>query len=193
VSDIFTDYRWSSQADTPPPIIDLRRDVMNSLPTLRQDSSDSRMEAMDTRALSQIRPGLFITDRVTGRDHALLVAHGIGAVLCLDRAEFPFDIDPDDLPLAVHLRHLNPGTNSVLDFEQAVAALGELVAAHGRVVVHCHHGQGRSVAVVATYLADAEGIEPQIALDEVTSLRGAAGAVPRSLIRLVCHRGTGLR
>ena len=139
----------------------------------------------DTSELTTIRPHVSITDRRTGRDFESLCASGFGAVLCLDRSEFDFDADPDLLPLTVWLRPLGQGGLTREAFGGAVAALKALIESHGKVVVHCHHGVGRSVAVVAAYLVEAEGLSPEAALDEVAGLRGGRGEVSRQLCLMV--------
>ena len=69
-----------------------------------------------------------------------------------------------------------------------MAGLKHLVETAGRVVVHCHHGQGRSVAVVAAHLADAEGLAPDEALATVAALRGGLSEVSRTLQARVLGR-----
>ena len=123
-----------------------------------------------------------ITNFVSAHDPAVLAAHGVRAVLCLDR-----DLAGD--PAArrgvecVRLVHLTDGDNPTAAFREAVAALAELVASHERVVVHCRAGRSRSVAVVAAYLTRAQRLTADAALAEVRTLRESAVAV--ELIRLV--------
>lgn len=59
----------------------------------------------------------------------------------------------------------------------------QLVAQHGRVVVHCRAGRSRSIAVVAAYLKKARGLEAVEALAAVRALRESA--VAPELIELV--------
>lgn len=141
-----------------------------------------------TREISPIREHLAITDRSSGTDYARLKAEGFEAVLCLDRAEFPFDADPDSLPLTVWLRHLPAASPTGEEFEEAVSALKRLLGTSRRVVVHCYHGQGRSVAVVAAYLAESEGLPPDEALASVAGRRGSLADVPRDLQSMVINR-----
>lgn len=141
-----------------------------------------------TSEITFIREDIAITDRSSGTDYAGLRDRGFDAVLCLDRAEFPFDADPDSLPLPVWLRHLPPGAPGDEEFEAAVSALKLLVQTSSKVVVHCHHGQGRSVAVVAAYLSDSERLSPDEALSFVASKRGTLSEVPTSLRMRVLKR-----
>lgn len=138
----------------------------------------------DPSELTEIRPQVWITDRTTGRDHDRLSALGFRAVLCLDRAEFDSSSDPDSWPLVVWLRALDSGRPTPEAFGEAVAALRALVERHGKVIVHCHHGTGRSVAVVAAYLVESEGLTPDEALGEVATFRGGVGEVSRYLCAL---------
>src|SRR4051812_29559008 len=114
----------------------------------------------DESELTMVRPHVSITDRRTGRDREHLRDCGFGAVLCLDRAEFDFDWDPDLSPVIAWLQAVELSGRSRETFEGAVEALKTLVERHGKVAVHCHHGTGRSVAVVAAYLVDTEGLSP---------------------------------
>jgi len=139
----------------------------------------------DPSELTTIRAQISITDRKTGRDHESLWASGFRAVLCLDRGEFDPSADPDRSPLIVWLRALDPGGPTRETFEEAVAALKVLVERHGKVAVHCHHGMGRSVAVVAAYLVETEALAPEVALDEVAGLRGGRSEVSRRLCSMV--------
>jgi protein tyrosine phosphatase (PTP) superfamily phosphohydrolase (DUF442 family) len=139
----------------------------------------------DPSELTTIRPQIAITDRKTARDHESLWASGFRAVLCLDRGEFDSSADPDDSPLVVWLRALGPGELIRENFDEAVDALMALVERHAKVVVHCHHGTGRSVAVVAAYLVRTEALSPEAALDEVAALRGGRSEVSRRLCSMV--------
>jgi protein-tyrosine phosphatase len=103
----------------------------------------------------------------------------------LARGEFDFSADPDSFPLTVWLRALTPGNPTSEAFAEAVTALKSLVKSHGNVVVHCHHGLGRSVAVVAAYLVEAEGLSPEAALHEVAGLRGGRREISQPLCSLV--------
>jgi hypothetical protein len=142
----------------------------------------------DPSDLPAVRPRVSITDRRTGRDHEHLRASGFRAVLCLDRGEFDYSADPDRSPLVVWLRALDPGSLTREAFEEAVSALRALVERHGKVVVRCHHSTGRSVAVVAAYLVEAEGLSPEAALREVAGLRGGRDEVSRSLRSMIGPR-----
>ena len=139
----------------------------------------------DESELTEVRPQVWITDRRTGRDRERLAAEGFRAALCLDRAEFDFSADPELSPLIVWLQALDLQGPARELFEGAVESLKTLVDRHGKVVVHCHHGTGRSVAVVAAYLADTEKLSPKAALEEVARLRGGLDDVSRGLRSLV--------
>ncbi len=140
---------------------------------------------MEPGEVTAIRPQVSITDRKTGRDLGFLAASGFRAVLCLDRGEFDSSTDPDEMPLIVWLRALDLGNMTEEAFEEAVKALRTLVERHEKVVVHCHHGTGRSVAVVAAYLVETEDLSAEEAIDEVAGLRGGRSEVSRRLCSMV--------
>ena len=71
----------------------------------------------------------------------------------------------------VQVVHLVDGANEMVVFREAVALLEELIAAHGRVVVHCRAGLSRSPAVVAAYLKNAQNLEAKEALAFVKARR----------------------
>lgn len=139
----------------------------------------------DEHELTMVRPQVSITDRRTGRNRVHLRECGFGAVLCLDRAEFDFSADPEQSPLIAWLRAVELSGQTRETFEGAVEALKTLVERHGKVAIHCHHGTGRSVAIVAAYLVDTEGLAPEDALEEVAGLRGGLGEVTRGLRSMV--------
>lgn len=64
--------------------------------------------------------------------------------------------------------------NDLFTFRLAVDTLATLLADAPPVLVHCHAGRSRSVAVVAGYLVLHGGMEPEAALALVTARRQTA-------------------
>ena len=54
---------------------------------------------------------------------------------------------------------------------QAVAFIDDVVSAEDSVLVHCHAGRSRSVAVVARFLSESQGITRQSALALIAAKR----------------------
>jgi atypical dual specificity phosphatase len=133
-------------------------------------------------SVTWITDTIAITNFVSAHDKDVLAEHHIKGVLCLDR-------DLEGCPSTargvdyVRVVHLNDGANELFFFREAVAALEEMVAGSGRVIVHCRAGRSRSIAVVAAYLKRALNIEANDALEIVRSKRQSA--VAPELIRLV--------
>jgi protein-tyrosine phosphatase len=133
-------------------------------------------------SVTWITDTIAITNYVSAHNKDVLAEQNIKGVLCLDR-------DLEGSPSTargvdcVRVAHLTDGANELFFFREAVAALEELVASCGRVVVHCRAGRSRSIAVVAAYLKKAFNMEAHDALEIVRSKRPSA--VAPELIRLV--------
>jgi len=67
------------------------------------------------------------------------------------------------------------------EFSNAVSTLRDLSAGHSKVLVHCHSGCGRSVAVVAALLAEIDETSGEEALKRVAALRSGLNFVPIQL------------
>lgn len=123
----------------------------------------------------------FVTDRigitnfVLAFDHAALSAVGISseAILCLDTKAS--DRYPRDARTVINLVD---GENPQDLFQRAVDILAALLKRHERVLVHCHAGKSRSVAIVAAYLVRYGGVEHEEALHTVLSKRTCANVMP---------------
>ncbi|MCB0323334.1 MAG: dual specificity protein phosphatase family protein [Bdellovibrionales bacterium] len=139
---------------------------------------------MRTDEITEIAEGLFITDSTSGQSLDLS-DKGFDAVLCLDRRRYQ-NPHPDRKVTCV-LAALPERNCQASHFDTAVGMLKRLVKEHGKVVVHCTHGQNRSVAVVAAYLVDT-GMDPEEALDFVGKRRGARKLIDSSFEDLVRAR-----
>ena len=136
-------------------------------------------------ALTEIRPQLFISNREIGGS-AELRESGFDAVLCLDSGSFVY---PHPAGIDAVLKPISLNRFSPLEFEAALISLKWLSKTHQKVLVHCASGVSRSVAVVAAFLVDSEGLPPQQALDEVAGKREGIGFVDRKLQIAVLSRG----
>jgi len=130
----------------------------------------------------------WITDRVaitnffSAHQKEVLAAENVDAILCLDH-ELRGDAPAARGVACIEVAHLVDGPNDMAAFKRAVSTLSSLLETHQRVVVHCRAGRSRSIAVVAAYLKQAQGLEAAAALELVKSKRPAALAP--ELARLV--------
>lgn len=112
----------------------------------------------------------WITDQVAignYRDAAALPA-GIDAVLSLKEDccdECREDVEVLCVPLVD-----GPG-NDLRGVWEAVGFIADVVAAGERILVHCHAGRSRSVAVVARYLVESRGMTRHAALALISAKR----------------------
>lgn len=112
----------------------------------------------------------WITDKIAignfldAKNHALEV----NAILCLKANccdEKRCDVDVLCLPLTD-----GPG-NYPKDVRAAVQYISDVVASGEKILVHCHAGRSRSVAVVARYFMLARGIGKHAAISLISSKR----------------------
>lgn len=92
---------------------------------------------------------------------ALALPAGIDAVLCLKEDccdEGQEDVEVFCVPLVD-----GPG-NDPRGVGEAIRFIADVVDAGERILVHCHAGRSRSVAVVARYLMESRGMTPQAAV-----------------------------
>ena len=104
-------------------------------------------------------------------DKRLLRDAGIRSILSLDGSleeESAEELGVDDIAAIALID--GPG-NDPRRFSRAVETLCELVEQLSPVLVHCHAGRSRSVAVVAGYLVSAEGLHPHQALSRIRTER----------------------
>lgn len=131
------------------------------------------------RNVSEIVPGLFISDLAFAENPSLLSSYRIthvlstlpGTIFCPPPTLLPaqprrLQIRVDDLPFAELAAHLPTTTAFIRD---ALSA-----SDNARVLVHCGEGISRSVSVVAAYLMAAYGWTPMEAIQYVKSKRRVA-------------------
>ena len=96
------------------------------------------------------------------------LAFQVDAVLCLKENccnEDRTDVDVLCVPL------IDGSGNNPRDIREAVQYVRDIISANERILVHCHAGRSRSVAIVARYLTETTGISRQAALDLISSKR----------------------
>lgn len=119
----------------------------------------------------------WITDAVAignfreARDAALLARHAFRSAVSLDGTLDAADAEALGLAEVAAYRLIDGPGNDVRLFRRAVADLARLAAAHPPVLVQCHAGRSRSVAVVAGYLMGVRGVEPDKAVAAVAARR----------------------
>jgi len=107
-------------------------------------------------AISSITEQIYISNFLGAKDGKALKEMGITATLCL-RQNIPAsreELNHSGANIKEISHHpLEDGPHSFYDFKKAVEALDRLCSEHDRVLVHCHAGRSRSVAVAAAHLA----------------------------------------
>ena len=128
-----------------------------------------------------IEPGLLVTNIVSANSRPILAQYDIHpkAILCLDaksQARFP----PDDRSIL----DLADAENPDYLFEAAIRRLAALREQHPTVLLHCHAGRSRSLAVAAAWLMVKRNLTLSDALDRVTQARPVAAIAPGLLLNL---------
>jgi protein-tyrosine phosphatase len=136
------------------------------------ENRDSAFEQDDERStISWITEEIAIGNYLAAQDTELLKREGISSVVSLDgtlagRA-------PPDLELRIieAFTFVDGPGNDLRLFRAAVDAVSRCVKETGKVLVHCHAGRSRSAIVVAGYLMQSRGLDPEQALDVVRAKR----------------------
>jgi protein-tyrosine phosphatase len=112
----------------------------------------------------------WITDQVAIGNYldAATLPPGVDAVLCLK--EDCCDEGREDVEVLCVPLIDGPG-NDPRGVREAVRFIADVVAAGERILVHCHAGRSRSVAVVARYLVDSRGMTRRAALELINAKR----------------------
>ncbi|CRI67816.1 putative Dual specificity protein phosphatase [Thiocapsa sp. KS1] len=112
----------------------------------------------------------WITDQIAIGNYrdAVSLPADIEALLCLKADccdEGREDVEVLCIPLVD-----GPG-NDLRDVREGVRFIADVVSAGGRILVHCHAGRSRSVAVVARYLVESRGMTRRAALALISAKR----------------------
>jgi protein-tyrosine phosphatase len=124
--------------------------------------------------MDKITESIWIGNYLDAKNQEILVSSGIRSTICLDGCLA--GVKPEELGLErIEVVELIDGSgNPPEKFLRAVRLLGELVAKHKPVLVHCHAGQSRSAAVVCKYFMREEGNSLSEAMKKITSKRRVA-------------------
>jgi protein-tyrosine phosphatase len=127
-----------------------------------------------------------IGNYLEAQDAALLKQHGLRSVLSLDGTLTANQATTLELSEIASYRLLDGAGNDLRLFRVAVEDLGRLAASHPPVLVQCHAGRSRSVAVVAGYLMQRFEMEAEEAVAVIAARReiNLAGALMELLYRL---------
>ena len=115
-----------------------------------------------------------IGNYLDARDTNLRREAGFRSVLSLDGSTVEAEASALDLDDVVTIQLIDGPGNDIAVFRSAVDALIELVESAPPVLVHCHAGRSRSVAVVAGYLMRTRGLTPHSAVKHISSKRDIA-------------------
>jgi protein-tyrosine phosphatase len=116
------------------------------------------------------------------QDTELLRRHGFRSVLSLDGSLVAERAAELGLSEIVALRLIDGSGNDPRVFRSAIEALVRLAGSLPPVLVHCHAGRSRAPAVVAGYLMQVRGIEPDAAIGLVAEKRAVSITVALELM-----------
>lgn len=142
----------------------------------------------ETEVIAKVVPCIHnITDRIaitnspTANNPEALRRAGFSpeAILCLDaHSQARYGTDGRTVVKLVD------GANDTVVFARAATTLETLLQKHGRVLVHCHAGRSRSIAVVAAHLCTTMGLSVAAALALVSARRPCASVMPGLIANL---------
>ena len=120
--------------------------------------------------MDRITDSIWIGNYIDARDEEAKAKAGIRSILSLDGCLA--DATAEDLSVTrIDVVQLIDGAGNPPErFLRAVRLLGELVAQHSPVLVHCHAGQSRSAAVICKYFMT-EGDSLGEAMRKITTKR----------------------
>ncbi len=140
------------------------------------DLDEASLDAANLRRalrVDEIDPTLGITSFRGAHESAVVNNMGYRAVLCLAAGMSGPSAQERNLEEISEVP-LNDGANPPSAFVNAVKELERLVDSHGKVLLHCHAGRSRAVAVAAAYLKRRDGLSALEALDAVRAKRDSA-------------------
>ncbi|MFO1513384.1 MAG: dual specificity protein phosphatase [Verrucomicrobiota bacterium] len=117
---------------------------------------------------------IWIGNYLDAKDREALRSAGIRSILCLDgclKGAKSVELSVDRIEV---VELIDGSGNPPEKFLRAVRLLGELIAKHAPVLVHCHAGQSRSAAVVCKFFMEKDGNTLSEAMRRITCKRRVA-------------------
>lgn len=124
--------------------------------------------------MNWITDSIAIGNFLDAQDADLLRVEAIGSILGLTTALDQHEAEQLGVRF-IRVIPLDDGPgNSVAQFAAALEALSDLAQNAPPVLVHCHMGRSRSVAIVAAYLMATQGLDADAALALIATKREIA-------------------
>ncbi len=141
--------------------------------------ANSKRSYLRRLILDFVNERIAIGNRHESADIDMLMENGITAVLNvaydLDISYFEDDVPAYKFKIEYHKAGMIDGPgNEATTLAAAAYLLVQILERHDKVFVHCHAGVSRAPTVVSTYLAYAQGISFDEALEAVKAKRTAA-------------------
>ena len=136
-----------------------------------------------------ITDSIAIGNYLEAQDKHLLTQSGIRSALSLDGTLTPNQVEEMGLQRMVTTVLIDGPGNDLRVFGGAVESLMYLVQTQAPVLVQCHAGRSRSVAVVAGFLMRMQDLDPDDALELVTAKREAMVASDLKHLLYNLHAG----
>jgi predicted protein tyrosine phosphatase len=132
---------------------------------------------------SRVTPNLYVGPQFRANGKRFLVQQGIDACvnMRIERDDAAFGLD---LPRYLHLPTIDDDAPSIEHLDQGVAFIRQVIAAGGKVYIHCGAGVGRAPSMAAAYLM-AEGDSLNQAMEKITRVRPFIAITPPQLDQLV--------
>jgi protein-tyrosine phosphatase len=124
--------------------------------------------------MDSITDSIWIGNYLDAKNRPALTSVGIRSILCLDGCLA--GVKPEEFAVErIEVVELIDGAGNPPErFLRAVRLLGDLVAKHAPVLVHCHAGQSRSAAVVCKFFMQKDGNTLAEAMRRITCKRRVA-------------------
>ncbi|XP_004479758.1 dual specificity protein phosphatase 12 [Dasypus novemcinctus] len=138
--------------------------------------SQRASEASSARQMQQVRPGLYLGGAAAVAELDLLREVGITAVLTVDSEEPSFTAGPgvEDLRCLFVPALDKPETDLLSHLDRCVAFIGHARAEGRAVLVHCHSGVSRSVAIVTAFMMKTDQLTFEKAYEKLQTVKPEA-------------------